>query len=326
MQVAAASGRTVRLADASLEAAARARSRIVAGLKKSGVQVMALGSPGAVDPDFFTRPTVPGAVYNENLAQPRDIAKKLAEENKQPFANVHDTMMDALGKSKAALGKGYGPFGGDGFHPAPAGQLLMAEAFLKALGFDGEIGVITINMKGEPNVSTGHTISGSAGIVELTSTKWPFCFDADPTSASSNRSILPFTSFNEDLNRLRLHVIGLGSDKAKVTWGGQSKAFTRDQLEDGINLAAEFTKTPFDAPFANLMGAIGAKQSFETTLIKNLVTHMRVVAAEAAEEPKVAAALDKLKQKLAGEHGKLDAQVRKMLQPVKHAIKVEEIR
>jgi hypothetical protein len=44
-------------------------------------------------------------------------------------------MMSALAKSKAALGKGYGPFGGDGFHPAPAGQLLMAQAFLKALGF-----------------------------------------------------------------------------------------------------------------------------------------------------------------------------------------------
>ena len=299
---------------------------IIAGLNKVGVKVMAVGSPGGVDPDFFTRPTIKGELYNENLAQLRDIAKKLAAENKQPFANVHDTMMDALGKSKAALGKGYGPFGGDGFHPAPAGQLLMAEAFLKALGLDGEIGVITLNMKGASNVSTGHSITGEGGNVELTSTKWPFCFDADLTSAGSNRSILPFTTFNQDLNRLMLHVIGLGSEKAKVTWGGQSKEFTRNQLEDGINLAAEFTKTPFDAPFANLMGAIGAKQSFETTLIKNLVTHMRVVAAEAAEEPKVAAALDKLKQKLAGEHGKLDAQVRKMLQPVKHTIKVEEIR
>ena len=79
---------------------------ILAGFKKVGVKVVAVGSPGGVDPDFFTRPTIKGEIYNENLAQLRDIAKKLAEENKQPFANVHDTMMSALAKSKAALGKG----------------------------------------------------------------------------------------------------------------------------------------------------------------------------------------------------------------------------
>jgi hypothetical protein len=69
------------------------------------VKVVAVGAPGGVDPDFFTRPTIKGEIYNENLAQLRDIAKKLAEENKQPFANVHDTMMSALAKSKAALGQ-----------------------------------------------------------------------------------------------------------------------------------------------------------------------------------------------------------------------------
>lgn len=300
---------------------------VIAGLHKVGVKVMAIGSPGGVDPDFFNRPTVKGEVYNDNLAHLRDIAKKLAEENKQPFANVHDTMMSALAKSKAALGKGYGPFGGDGFHPAPAGQLLMAQTFLKALGLDGEIGTITVDMKGAANASSGHVIkAGQAGSVTLESTKWPFCFDADPTSASSNRSILPFTRFNQDLNRLTLLVKNLGSAKAKVTWGAHSKEFSRTQLEAGINLAAEFTQTPFDAAFANLTNAIALKESFETTLVKNLVTHMRVVAAEAAEDAKVAAALAKLKKKLASEHAKMDAFARRLVVPVTHTIKVEEVR
>jgi len=300
---------------------------VIAGLQKVGVKVMAIGSPGGVDPDFFTRPTIKGELYNENLAQLRDIAKKLAEENKQPFANVHDTMMSALAKSKAALGKGYGPFGGDGFHPAPAGQLLMAQAFLTALGFDGEIGTITMDVKGESTASSGHVVKGGqGGSVTLESTKWPFCFDADPTSAGSNRSILPFTSFNQDLNRLTLQVKNLGSAKAKVTWGSQSKEFSREQLEAGINLAAEFTKTPFDAAFNDLSNAVSQKEIFETTLVKNLVTHMRVIAAEAAEEPKVAAALAKLKKKLADEHAKQDANVRRFIKPVTHTIKVEEVR
>jgi hypothetical protein len=121
-------------------------------------------------------------------------------------------------------------------------------------------------------------------------------------------------------------VKNLGSAKAKVTWGAQSKEFSREQLEAGVNLAAEFTQTPFDAAFASLINAIGLKQAYETTLIKSFVTHMRVVAAEAAEEPKVAAALAKLKKKFADEHAKMDANVRKQIKPVTHTIKVEEVR
>ena len=300
---------------------------VIDGLKKVGVTFLAVGSPGGVDPDYFKRATVSGQDYNENLAHLRDIAKKLAEENKQPFANVYDTMISALTKSKAALGKEYGPFGGDGFHPAPAGQLLMAQAFLKALGFDGDIGRVTIDMKGPNTASTGHVIKGlQLGSATLESTKWPFVFDADPSSASSNRSILPFTSFNEDLNRFTLRVLNLTSDKAKVTWGSQSKDFSREQLEAGVNLAAEFSKTPFDEAFAALSAAITQKESYETILIKNLVTHKRVIAAEAAEDPKVAVALTKLKKKLADEHARQDASVRKVIRPITHTIKVEEVR
>lgn len=299
---------------------------VIEGMKKVGVKAMAIGSPGGVDPDFFKK-NVSGADYNDNLAHLRDIAKKLAEENKTPFANVHDTMMSALTKSKAALGKEYGPFGGDGFHPAPAGQLLMAQAFLKALGLDGEIGTITLDMKGEGKASSGHVVKGGKnGSVTLESKKWPFVFDADPKSAGSNRSILPYTSFNEDLNRLTLKVVNLGSAKAKVTWGTQSKEFSSEQLKAGVNLAAEFTKTPFDDSFALVTAAITQKESFETVLIKNLVTNMRVVSAEAAEDPKVAAALAKLKKKLGDEHARQDGNVRKFIKPVTHTIKVEEVR
>ncbi|WP_395737509.1 SGNH/GDSL hydrolase family protein [Prosthecobacter sp.] len=301
---------------------------VIAGLKKVGVKAMAIGSPGGVDPDFFTRPTIKGEVYNENLAQLRDIAKKLADENKQSFANVHDTMMSALAKSKAALGKGYGPFGGDGFHPAPAGQLLMAQAFLKALGFDGDIGTITIDMKGEASASSGHKIVGSkkgAGTVGFESTKWPFCFDADPKNAGSNRSILPFTSFNQDLNRFTLQVKNLGTAKAKVTWGSQSNEFTREQLENGINLAAEFAQTPFDTAFAELSSALSAKQAFETLMIKQLVTNLRNFATEAKEDPEIGAALDLLKKKLMEKHARLDASARKCIKPVTHTIAVKEI-
>jgi lysophospholipase L1-like esterase len=298
---------------------------VLAGLKQVGVKAIAVGSPGAVDPDFFNRPNVAGARYNENLAQLRDIARKLAGENGQAFANVHDTMLGALVKAKTVRGWEYAPLGADGFHPAAAGQLLMAEAFLKALGFDGDLGTITLDMKGRSTATEGHRVQPvklPPGTVQVVSTRWPFCFDADPNSAGSTRSILPYTHFNEDLNRLTLKVANLESAKAKVRWGEQVREFSRDQLMVGINLVAEFERTPFDAAFAGLMNAVATKQAFETVLVKSLVTHMRGLA---EEDPKVDAALAKLKQRLAAEHAKQDANVRKQLQPVTHLIRVEPL-
>lgn len=298
--------------------------RVIAGLKKVGVQKIALGSPGGVDPDFFTRPNLKGEVYNDNLAHLRDIAKKLATEHGLAFANVHDTMMDALPKAKTALGKGYGPFGGDGFHPAPAGQLLMATAFLKALGLDGDIGTITFNMDGPSSASAGHRVAGgTGGKVEIESTKWPFCFDAGLTDAGSTRSILPFCQFNQDLNRFMLRVKGLSAAKAKVTWGETTKEFSREQLEAGINLAAEFAKTPFDAAFMDLMGAVAAKQAYETVAIKNLITHFRNFAEDAKADPEFGTALDVLRKKVGEKNSAHDASARKRLRPVRHTIQVE---
>lgn len=299
--------------------------RVIEGLKSAGVAHIAVGSPGGVDPDFFTR--LDGKVYNETLAQLRDIAGRLAKENGLNFANVYDNMMEALPKSKAALGATYAPFGGDGFHPSPAGQLLMAAAFLKALGLDGEIGTISVDLAAKKTTaSEGHTVMSEAdGTVELESTRWPFCHDASTTDPGSTRSILPFTGFNDDLNRLTLKVSGLSSARAKVTWGDATMEFTREQLEAGINLAAVFPATPFDASFRTVMEAVAAKQAYETVSIKNLVTHFRLFAEDAKTDAEFAAALATIRKKVADKHAKLDAAVRTHLKPVKHRVKIEAL-
>ncbi|SKA96529.1 Lysophospholipase L1 [Prosthecobacter debontii] len=295
---------------------------VLDGLKEIGVSNIAVGSPGAVDTKFFTR--FEPAIYNDNLAHLRDIAKKLAGESNQSFANVHDTMIEAMSKAKPVMGENYDVCGPDGFHPGPNGHLLMAQAFLKALKLDGKIGEITLDLKGQSTASQGHEIITQApGSITLSSTTWPFCFDADPKASSSNRSILPFTSFNQDLNRLTLVVKGLDKDKAKVTWGSQSQEFTKAQLEAGINLAAEFSQTPFDAAFNDLIGAIGSKQSFETTMIKNMITHFRTLGKEAEGDAEFTNALTVLKKKLMVKHDLYEANVRKRLKAVNHTISVE---
>lgn len=301
-------------------------------LQELGVRTIVIGSPGVVDSKFFKPGTNLGdkpahEAYNDTLAHLRDIDKTMAEELKQPFANVFQTMFDAMGPAKAKLGDSY-PIGGtDGVHPAPNGHLLMAQAFLQAMGFDGQIALITIDMKGQSTVSTGHKVlGGTAGKIELESTRWPFVFDADPKAQSGTRSILPFTSFNNDLNRFTLVVRNLGAAKGKVTWGDESKEFTAAELEKGVNLAAEFTKTPFDAATAKLVAAVRPKQELETTMIKSVITTFRNIPQDIKDDAEVAAALKTLTDKLHVKHKQLDNAVRATLVPVTHTITVEAVK
>ncbi|NBV24835.1 MAG: hypothetical protein EBS05_23310 [Proteobacteria bacterium] len=297
-------------------------------LTAAGVKHIVVGSPGAVDSKFFApRPAFGGkdsaAGYNDTLAHLRDIAKKLADENHQTFANVHNAMFDAMPKAKAALGEDFPVCGGDGFHPGPDGQLLMAYAFLKALRVDGDIGTITVDAKGTATATDGHKVlTSAAGKVELESTRWPFCFDADPKNANSTRSILPFAPFNQDLNRLTLKVKNLGAAKAKVTWGAVSQEFSKEKLEAGVNLAAEFPATPFDGQFNKLLDALARKQSFETGMIKGLVTNFRQFANDAKADPDLAKAFDTVRTKLQSRQQALDAEARQQLVPVKHTLTV----
>jgi lysophospholipase L1-like esterase len=306
--------------------------RILAGLQKQGVRSIVVGSPGAVDQHFFRPGQMMGdrpahVAYNDNLAHLRDIDKKLAAEHKQPFANVHDAMYETMKKAQEALGSKYDVCGGDGFHPGPNGQLIMAYAFLKGLGVDGDIGRITLDMaSGKSEATDGHKVlESSKTSATVESTRWPFCFEGDGKSSSSTRSILPFLPFNQDLNRLTLKVTGLDTPKGVVTWNGQAKEFTREQLAAGINLAAEFEKTPFDQPFGDLLAAVAKKQNYETGMIKAVITEMRNDPPDVKSDAEVQAALKTVVTRLHARQTELDAAARKTLAPVKHTISVAQL-
>ena len=293
--------------------------------REVGVTSIVAGTPGAVDTKYFLKAsgTTPDQ-YNDNLAHLGAIDKKLADEFHTGFADVHGEMIEAMTKAKAALGAEYDVCGRDGVHPGPNGHLLMAAAYLKGLGLDGNIGEITLDMKGQSTASEGHRASGSNGVAEIESTTWPFCFDGD--AKTGTRSILPFCKFNDELNRLTLRVKNLDAAAAKVTWGTESKEFTKEQLTKGINLAAEFTKTPFDGAFAAFMNAVAAKQGYETSMIKGMITNFRNFTAEVKDDAEFASALETLKKKMLAKQEKLDAAARALLVPVKHTISVEPLK
>ena len=123
-------------------------SRIQKRCKALGAR-MVIGGPGPVDSETWKK-TEPEAdtYYNDNLGKLSAIAAKQAAEEGFVYAGLHPMMMKVMAEAKAALGKEYPVCGGDGVHPGPNGHLVMAYAFLKAMGLDGAIGTLTVDMNG----------------------------------------------------------------------------------------------------------------------------------------------------------------------------------
>lgn len=248
-------------------------AKYVEAMKKAGVRELVVGSPGAVDTTTWKNPVGP-AVYNQNLEKLGQHAKEVAAEQGVRHADVHHPMVEAMAKAKAkaAYGEAYHVGGGDGVHPAENGHLLMAAAFLSALGCDGEIARITIKGDGTAEASPGHAVvKAEVAAVELDSARWPFVLGGDGKSPNSTRSIAPYTDFIEKLDRFTLAVPACAWAKAEITWGAQKAVVEGAQLKAGVNLMAVFAVTPFDQASADLQRAVAGKQETETVLVKHLI-------------------------------------------------------
>lgn len=299
---------------------------IVTRLKDAGATVV-VGSPGVVDSDTF-RSRVGSVVYNENLAQLGALSERIAADEAMPFANVHTTMMQAMQRAKAVLGSAYHVGGTDGVHPRENGHLLMAYAFLAQMGLDGQIGAIDVDWKATATASDGHRIVASriadAAVVEVESSRFPFCFTGEATDPNGTRSILPFTDFQQRMNRLTLRVANLPTERAEVKWGAASKTFSRRQLAAGVNLASEFLDNPFSEPFGKVLEAVAAKQAYETHMIKSRITafrgYVQDFGADAANK-----GLNAVRDLYMAKHAEFDGAARAAVVGVLHTIEIKPI-
>ena len=299
----------------------KAMSDIVAKIKAAG-GIVVVGSPGVVDSFTYKRRNTNNlaSVYNDNLAHLGDLGRKLAADNGFPFADVHGTMMSAMVAAKAARSNEYAVAGRDGVHPGENGQLLMAYAFLKPLGMDGDIGTITVTWNGKATATAGHQVlSAGNGLVEVESSRYPFCFPSASTNGEGAASILPFVPFQQDLNRLTLVVKELPGEKAEIKWGQSGKVFTKEQLAAGVNLAAEFLDNPFSAPFNEVMGAVAAQQAFETGMVKRQFNAQRKAISTNAAQTE---ALIKQRDALLAEQASQMEAARALVKPVRHQIQI----
>ncbi|MGA2499981.1 MAG: SGNH/GDSL hydrolase family protein [Tepidisphaeraceae bacterium] len=300
---------------------------MVKKFKEAGVRTIIVGSPGAVDSQTFGGNNPERAtMYNKTLGSLRDIAKEVAAAEGVFFANVHDPMIDAMAKAKAKYGNAYHVCGGDGVHPGRNGQLIMAYAFLKAMGIDGNIGTITVDMAAsKAEVTDGHKVlSAAGGVVEIESSRYPFCFQGNPKDPNATTGIIEFFPFNQDLNRFTLVVKNAPAGQVKVTWGAVSKEFASADLAKGINLAAEFAAgNPFSEPFAKVEQVIRKQQNFETTLHKQLLHELGNYKNQL---PEAKDALDQVAAAAIKRDAVLFGESAAAVVPVKHTIKIEAVK
>ena len=291
-------------------------------MKKSGVRVIVVGSTVPLDTErAFNGEKVRARMYNQTLVQLRDIAAGVAKDEGVVYADIYDGMTEFMAKARARFGKDYFvlPNGGN---PEHAGSLAMAYVFLKAMGCDGNIGTITVDMEaGKADATDGHKIlSCKNGRVEVESTRYPFCFFGEPARSENTRGVPELIPFNEDLNRFQLRVLKLGNPKVKVTWGAASREFTSAQLEKGINLAAEFLDNPFSEIFRKNHEQIVWKQWCDMELVKermDSITEMRGFA------PQESDALDRLAAALVKRGRENCESNAKAVVPVKHVLLIE---
>ena len=246
---------------------------VARAFKAAGTRLV-LGSAGSVGKVASWVKSANGTLedHNVSLCKMRNIALETAAAEGVRFADVYWPMLTGGFEARAKYGADFALNGKDGVHPGGAGHLVMAYANLKAMGLDGDLGTITVDLKsGQATATGGHEVAGCQdGEVRLVSRRYPFCAAGPTNRDDSVRAGMTVVPFNRELNRLCLVVKGGAAANYRVTWGAESRVYPAAQLAAGVNLAEDFEKNPFSEAFAKVDSAVAAKQANETQQIKKI--------------------------------------------------------
>ena len=248
---------------------------MVQAFKKAGARVL-LGSSGIIDTVPHWVKSAAGTKEDLNLALSkfRNIGIQIAAAEQVAFADVYRPMLIADFDAEKLHGPQFMVSGKDGVHPGWAGQVIMAYAFLKGMGIDGDLGTITFDAaSGKASSSFGHeVVSTQDGKITIKSTKLPF--SPGPGNVKSDDSIragLALVPFDDELNRFVLKIDAPSATSYDVTWGDATRTYSAEDLKKGVNLAKDFQTHPLQSAFKKIWDAVEAKQNYETRQIKTLV-------------------------------------------------------
>jgi hypothetical protein len=253
---------------------------------------------------------------NINLCAFRDCDIAMAKEMQMPFADTFWNLFKARYEAQTLYGTNYNLCGKDGVHPAWAGHLVMAYGYLRAMGLDGDIGTVTVDLGAQTATATaGHTVeSFKDNELTVTSTKYPFCAGGETNDYNSIRSGATLVPFFQDLSRFQLVVTNASGPQYNVIWGTATNMYTSAQLASGVNLAADFVTNPFCESFKRVDEAVAAKQAYETKQIKEIF-HGPVGHANLAEAVETTEA----------ERAPLAKAIMDAMTPVRHTILIQAV-
>jgi len=295
-------------------------SAVVTGLQGIGARVV-LGSPGCVGkvPAWTHSNAYTLDELNISLLAFRDLDIGLAQNLNTRFADVFWPMFKAGYEAQTRYGTADQPYnisGKDGVHPGWAGHLLMAYAYLRAMGLDGDLGTLTVDLGDKTATATaGHTVeSFKDNTLTVLSTKYPFCAGGVTNSDNSIRSGATLVPFFDELSRFRLVVKNATAANYRVIWGPTTNTYTAAQLAAGVNLAADFVDNPFCDAFKKVDEAVAAKQAYETKQIQK-VFHSKEAKAN----------MDAAVKTTEAERAPLAAAIAAAMVPVRHSIVIQAV-
>jgi lysophospholipase L1-like esterase len=302
--------------DEAIAAEYRKNQTAIARLFKENKCRVILGSSGIIDSVPHWVKSAKGTQRDLNLALSRfrNITVETSISESAGFADIYQPMLLADLHAKKIHGPEFKVAGKDGVHPGWAGQVIMAHAFLKAMGVDGDLGTITWDAASDKAAARGgHEITNCGqGKISILSKRLPFSpGPGDVKSDASIRAGLALVPFDEDLNRFTLKITQASAPNYQVTWGNISKTFPAAQLVSGISLAREFEDHPLLPAFKHVWSAVEAKQAYETRQIKTLI-----------HGPEGDADMEGTFAVTEKARGKLAAAVRDSLKPVNHEITI----
>jgi len=294
---------------------------IVRRFKEHDVRVV-VGSPGCAGKIASWVGSRAGTLeqHNIHLCALRDIAMDVAEKEDVRFADVFWPMLQAQvfapDQHPSTLEDPYLVAGDDGIHPGWAGQVIMAWSYLRAMGLDGEIGTITVDIEsGAATASDGHSVqSFENGTLQLVSSRYPFCARGDLDDDGSIRSGMTLVPFPEDLNRFVLKVSGDLPGTYRVQWGDAVREYSAEELINGVQLPVDFPENPFCAAFDRVDAAVAAKQAFETTQVKRIF-----------HGPEGRADFEAAVRETEAQRAPLAAAIAEAMTPVTHSIEIQRV-
>jgi lysophospholipase L1-like esterase len=218
---------------------AKGYQHLVESLKTNlpGVRITLI-QPSPYD-DVTRKPTFEGG-YNQVLIRYGDFVKNLAEKEGAAVADLNTSVVAAVKKATEISSSGAQDLIRDRIHPGPAGQLLMAEALLKAWNAPALVASVELDAASAKIVKEDNTKVDSLhvnGTISWTQHDLALPMPIDLKNSGIALAVKA-SDVEEALNRETLKVQGAPASKYALKIDGEDIAeLTKEQLAAGVNLA-----------------------------------------------------------------------------------------